>query len=93
MQYLAIIDNEEIVFVDGLIPRTIEFSWQSFRPQARENLLDSVNYECVIYELKANQTMQRLAGEFFTALEIIESRESSPQLDSTVTPFDRDHKK
>ncbi len=93
MQYLAIVDNEEIVFVDGLVPRTIEFSWQSFRPQERENLRDSVNYECVIYEAKANQTMQRLSSEFFTALEILESRESCPQLDSTVTPFDRDHKK
>ncbi len=49
MQYLAIIDSEKIVFVDGLVPRAIELSWRSFRLQERENLHDSVNYQCVIY--------------------------------------------
>lgn len=93
MQYLAIIDSEEIVFVDGLVPRAIEISWQSFRPQERENLHDSVNYQCVIYAVKAEQTLQRLSGELFAALQLLESRQSSPPVDSVVTPFDRGNKK
>jgi hypothetical protein len=92
MQYLAIIDNEEIIFVDGQGPRNIEFAWQSFRPQERDDLRGPVSYQCVIYEARAEQTMQRLPGEFFAALELLEKRQPVPPGQSTVTPLNRDRK-
>lgn len=92
MQYLAIIDNEEIVFIDGLGPRTIEFAWQAFRPQERDDLREPVNYQCVMYESRAEQTMLRITGEFFTALDSLEKRRPVPGGLSTVTPFKRQGK-
>ncbi len=89
MQYLAIIDNEEIVFIDGQIPRRIEFSWQSIRPQERDDLRAPVSYECVVYEPKAEPALQRITGEFFAALELLEKRQLPPKGDATVTPLDR----
>lgn len=92
MQYLAIIDNEEIVFIDGLGPRTIEFAWQAFRPQERDDLREPVNYQCVIYDPRAEQTMQRITGEFFAALDSLEKRRPVPSGLSTVTPLNRQGK-
>jgi hypothetical protein len=89
MQYLAIIDAKEIVFVDGQGPRVVELAWQRFRPQEREDLHAPVSYECVYYERKGVQTMRRLQGEFFKALEVIEARLPRPG-GATVTSIGRD---
>jgi hypothetical protein len=84
MQYLAIIDADEIVFVDGQGPRVIELAWQRFRSREREDLHAPVSYECVYYDDKGVQTMQRLQGELFKALEAIEERLPRPH-GATVT--------
>ena len=89
MQYLAVIDAEEIVFVDGQGPRTIELAWQNFRPQERADLRAPVSYECVYYETKGLQTMQRLQSEFFQALAVVEKRLPRSQ-GGTVTRIGRD---
>ena len=89
MQYLAIIDADEIVFVDGQGPRVIELAWQRFRSGEREDLHAPVSYECVYYDDKGVETMQRLQGELFKALEIIEKRSPRPA-GATVTSIGRD---
>lgn len=89
MQYLAVIDAEEIVFVDGQGPRSIELAWQHFRPQEREDLRAPVSYECVYYEPKGLQTMQRLQSEFSQALAVVEKRLPRSQ-GGTVTRIGRD---
>lgn len=89
MQYLAIVDNEEIVFIDGQGPRRIELAWQAFRPQERDDLRAPVSYECVFYELGAEKAMQRVTSEFFSALAILEKRQGPPKGGSSVTPLKR----
>ena len=65
MQYIAVIDHEEVIFVDGLTAkRSIEFSWRQFKPQERSNLTDPVSYSFTYYSEKALVTMKRLQWEF-----------------------------
>lgn len=87
MQYLAIIDRDEIVFVDGQGPRVIELSWRDFQTGKREDLRAPVTYTCVYYNEKAREIMARLQSEFIKALEVMEHRQHKP--DATVTPFER----
>lgn len=68
MQYMAVIDHEEIIFVDREGARMIELAWQHFNPKARASLDDAVPYELVYYMEKGRETMKRLVGEFYKAL-------------------------
>jgi len=71
MQYMAVIDQEEIIFVDGLCAKkSIELSWRKFTPQQRENLTDPVPYRMSYYDEKALETMKRLQWEFDKALHV-----------------------
>jgi len=88
MQYLAVIDKEEIIFVDSLSNRDIEFSWQQFKSQTRENLTAAVPYELVYYQHKALETMKRLQREFQQALVQIHNKQKFNQI-SSVLPFRR----
>ena len=90
MQYLAVIDKEEIIFVDSLSNRYIELSWQQFKPQTRENLTDAVPYELVYYQHKALETMKRLQREFQLALvQIYNKQKLNKNTSSSVLPFKR----
>jgi hypothetical protein len=88
MQYLAVIDREEIVFVDGQGPRVIEVAWRDFHPGEREDLRAPVSYTCIFYEPKGRTEMARLQGEFFKALELLEGRQNRPR-GATVTHLDK----
>lgn len=68
MQYMAVIDHEEIIFVDREGARMIELAWQHFNPKGRSSLAEPVPYELVYYMEKGRETMKRLAGEFYQAL-------------------------
>jgi hypothetical protein len=74
MQFLAVLDREEIIFVDREGGRFIEIAWQSFRSQDRAALADPVPYEAVYYSPQAAALMARLHGEFLKALHLLESR-------------------
>lgn len=89
MQYLGIIDRDEIVFVDGQGPRVIEISWREFQSGEREDLRAPVTYTCVYYDEKGPEIMNRLQSEFFKALEILESRQPRPD-GTSVTPLERE---
>ena len=87
MQYLAVIDREEIIFVDGQGPRLIEVAWRDFHSGEREDLRAPVTYTCIYYEEKGREAMRRLQGEYFKALELLEERQ--PGTDgATVTHLD-----
>lgn len=89
MQYLAVVDKEEIVFVDGQGPRAIEISWQDFRSCDRDNLRDPVSFTCVYYDEKGHEIMGRLQSEFLKALKIMEERQ--PKFEgASVTTLERD---
>ena len=92
MQYMAVIDKEEIIFVDGLkSKKVIELAWKCFKPQERNNLADPVSYHFSYYNEKAIETMKRLQWEFDKALHLHYDRlkEKQPASDATVIPLDQ----
>lgn len=68
MQYLAILDAEEFVFLDGERKCWIDIAWQDFRPQERTSLDEPVSYQAVYYQPDAAQLMARLQAELPRAL-------------------------
>lgn len=68
MQYLAILDAEELVFLDGTRKCWIDIAWRDFRPQDRTSLSDPVAYQAVYYLPAAPDLMPRLLAELPRAL-------------------------
>lgn len=88
MQYLAVIDAEEIIFVDREARHLVELAWRAFRPQGRAGLLEPVPYEIHIYLAKARESLSRLQGDFAKALEQLERRaQPHPDAESRILPF------
>jgi hypothetical protein len=83
MQYLAVIDAEETLFVDSLGGyrvqgkqggRPVELAWCHYQPQHRQTLNEPVPCEVVYYHPKAAQTMQWLVAAFHDAVRELQSR-------------------
>lgn len=79
MQFLAIIDKEEIVFVDSTHKSQVAIAWTDFRPQGRTGLYDAAPYVARYYSPGAQKIMPRLQGEFLLALRQLRDRQSQPQ--------------
>lgn len=98
IQYLAVIDAEEIIFVDREAKQLVELAWREFRPQARQCLTEPVAYEIHLYLDKGREILPRLQGEFFKALREMEQRTAPGTRDAPqILPFpgarDRDSNK
>ena len=78
MQFLAVVDGAEFIFVDREGRRMIEVAWQNFQPGLRNALDEPVAYEAVYYSERAKETMKRLQAEFNKALCNFEGREPRP---------------
>jgi len=78
MQFLAVLDAEEFIFVDREGRRMIELAWQRFAPQARRALDEPVAYEAVYYSAAGAEVMRRAQGEFHKALREVERKIVSP---------------
>jgi hypothetical protein len=76
MQYLAVMDLEEIIFLDGENKSWVAIAWQNFRPQQRNALAEPVSYEAVYYNPGAKETMQRLLVEFPPALKALATKDT-----------------
>lgn len=74
MQYMAVIDQEEVIFVDAQHKNEIEFAWRHFRPQVRETLQDPVPYTFEYYHPQALESMKRAQGEFFQHIQLLAGR-------------------
>jgi hypothetical protein len=74
MQFLAVLDVEEFIFVDREGRRMIELAWQRFAPQARRALDEPVSYEAVYYSAAGAEVMRRAQGEFHKALREVEQK-------------------
>jgi len=83
MQYMAVLDAEEFIFVDSQNKAWVELAWQHFRPQARESLDERVPFEVVHYLPQAAETMKRLPNEFHKALLLLAERQK-PDIPATV---------
>ena len=88
LQYMAVLDAEEFIFIDGQNKAWVELAWQHFRPQARSALDERVPFEVVHYLPQAVETMKRLPGEFQKALMVLAERDL-PQQDARVLPLVR----
>lgn len=76
MQYLAIVDTEEFVFVDSQRKCWVDIAWQNFHSHEREALNQPIEYEAVFYrEEDQAAIMQRLQIEFPLALDIMMTRQ------------------
>lgn len=88
MQYLAVIDREEIIFLDAEHKSWVEIAWQNFRPQQRSSLDEPVPYEAVYYNSDAKETMKRLQVEFPLALRALAAKDA-PMTVASIIKFDR----
>lgn len=77
LQYLAVIDTEEVIFVDREAKHLVELAWRVFHPQVRTALDQPVPYELHIYMKKAFEVLPRLQGEFFKAVEQMGRRDAA----------------
>jgi len=83
LQYMAVLDAEEFIFVDSQNKAWVELAWQHFHPQARASLDERVPFEVVHYLPQAADTMKRLPGEFHQALLLLAERQK-PDAPATV---------
>ncbi len=79
IQYLAVMDDEEIIFVDDLGDRRIELAWRHLRPQVRDSLTDPVPYTLEIYRPRGFRTMRHLQGDFSEAIHQLRQRRKRVQ--------------
>lgn len=75
MQYLAILDAEELIFLDGPRKCWVDIAWRNFHPQLRHSLDEPVSYEAVYYTVEAANIMARLQRELFLALQQLSGKE------------------
>lgn len=80
MQYLAIIDHEEFVFIDGMRKCWIDIAWHNFHPSRRTSLDEPVAYEAVYYRPDGATLMPRLLAELPLALRALANKKQLPSL-------------
>lgn len=76
MQYLAILDKTEFVFIDGENKCWIDIAWQNFQSHTRTSLDQPVAYEAVFYRENQAKIMSRLQREFPVALQTLADKET-----------------
>lgn len=74
MQYMAVIDQEEIIFVDAQYKRWVEVAWRGFQPRDRASLEEPVAYQAVYYTPEGAALQLRLQAEFHKALALLDTR-------------------
>jgi hypothetical protein len=89
MQYLAVIDPEEIIFLDGAVSRSdIVLAWQNFRAFERCALDQPVPYDAVYYTEDSLNIMPRIQSEFPRALKQTDEKERSTSvMDAKIVPL------
>ena len=88
MQFLAVIDREEIIFLDAEHKSLVDIAWQHFRPQRRTALTEPVPYEAVFYNQNAKENMKRLLVEFPPALNVMSAKDT-PSNTARIIKLDR----
>ena len=88
MQYMAVLDAEEYIFIHHEGGRLIEIAWREFHPGQRESLDGPVPYEAVYYSSSAPQTMQRLQVEFYKALQELREKKTPASGPARIVKLD-----
>jgi hypothetical protein len=71
MQYMAIVDRNEFVFIDGERKCWIDIAWCNFQRQDRDALNQPVTYDAVYYRENMAEIMIRLQRELPFALQAL----------------------
>ncbi|MER2512261.1 MAG: hypothetical protein ABTQ25_07570 [Nitrosomonas ureae] len=71
MQYMAIVDSNEFVFIDGERKCWIDIAWCNFKREDRDALNQPVVYDAIYYRENMSEIMIRLQREFPLALRIL----------------------
>lgn len=79
MQYLAVIDQDEIVFVDRELPGLVQLAWQAFHRQERNALDERIQFEAAYYNQESLGIISRLMGEFLKAMQVQAEKEPTHQ--------------
>jgi hypothetical protein len=87
MQFLAILDAQEWVFVDGEKKHQIELAWQNFKPQTRHALAEPVPFDVAFYSAASVDLMPRLASALYAALVEATRRAPKKPRSAKVLPF------
>jgi len=98
MQFQAVIDKDEIIFVDnhgyavkdGHGGRLIVLAWKVALHGPRDSLNEPVPIEIVYYGNESHETHRRLMSEFPRALDLYEARIKETDTDdktATILPF------
>lgn len=91
MQYLAVLQAREFLFVDGLGSRVVEVAWRHFRPGERNSLDAPVPFELVYFRPDSAEVVRRLHGELRRALDQLASRQALQGTQpGQVIPFRRE---
>jgi hypothetical protein len=88
MQFMAVLDKKEIVFVDSQSyafsedegGRLILIAWKFAESHDRDALADPMPCEVVFYEKKNSDTQLRLISEFKQAMDLLDQRYRDKQL-------------
>ncbi len=86
MQYLAVIDREEIVFVDRELPSQVQIAWQAFHRRERNALDERIEFEAAFYTRESLEIMPRLMSEFPRAMQGVAGKERI-EAPAAVLPF------
>lgn len=86
MQYLAVIDQDEIVFVDRELPSQVQIAWQAFHRQERNALNERIEFEAAFYTQESLGIMVRLMDEFPKAMQAMAGKDRVEE-PGAVLPF------
>lgn len=86
MQYMAIVDSEEFVFLDIRRKYWIDIAWLNFLSHARTALDQAVEYEAAYYRDDSVVVMSRLQTEFPRALHTL-AQKKRPEGPARVLEF------
>ena len=79
LQFLAVVDKEEVVFIDAARKRFVDVAWENFSPQQRISLADPVPYEQVTFVTSEFSFHDRLPGEFIKAVNVYREKHMPKQ--------------
>ena len=75
LQYLAIFDREEMVFVHQTQPSLMVLSWRDFMPQRRTALDEPVPYRLEWYQTSPDITLMQLQSALADAVRALQARD------------------
>jgi hypothetical protein len=80
MQYMAVIDAEEVIFVSMYYRSQIQFAWRYFDLREMTDLTrDTVRYQFEYYDPEALMVMARVPREFGEAMALFDERHARSQ--------------